>query len=104
MLVLKLESFTHKGFPSTATVLLPWAVSAERATFGYGSGMGPAGLGVLQTSGNATDTPLESLVTTDILLTPTVLAMAPPFPEHRRGNHPPVRFRDSTPTPLLLAR
>src|SRR5262245_15449505 len=39
--------------------------------------MGPAGLGVLHTSGKATVTPLLSLVTTDILFTPTVLAISP---------------------------
>ncbi|AEI63397.1 hypothetical protein LILAB_07410 [Corallococcus macrosporus] len=34
VLVLKFESFRHAGLPSTDTVLLPCAVSAERATLG----------------------------------------------------------------------
>src|SRR3954466_14472587 len=41
-------------------------------------GMGPAGLGVLHTSGKAMVTPPLSLVTTDILLTPTLTPMALP--------------------------
>src|SRR5689334_19896284 len=42
-------------------------------------GMGPPGLGVLQTSGKAVVMPLLSLVMTDSLLTPTVFAMADLF-------------------------
>src|SRR5207249_4094548 len=38
------------GLPSHLTVVLPSLVFAERAIFGYGVGMGPPGLGVLQIS------------------------------------------------------
>src|SRR5690242_7676124 len=41
-------------------------------------GTGPPGPGVLHTSGKAEVTPLLSLVTTAILLTPTLTGIAPP--------------------------
>src|SRR5436309_721174 len=61
--------------PSHFTVDVPEAVSDDLAMFGYGMGIGPAGLGVLQTSGKAMVTPPLSLWTTDRLLTPTVTPM-----------------------------
>ena len=72
MLVEKLESFTQMGFPSALTVEAPLTVSEDCAMFGYGIGIGPPGVGVLQTSGKAIVTPPLSLWTTDILFTPTL--------------------------------
>src|SRR6267378_3716181 len=63
VLVEKLESLTHVGLPSHVTVSAPAAVSLDLAIFGYGIGIGPAGLGVLQTSGKDGDTPLLPLCT-----------------------------------------
>src|SRR5207245_7153030 len=76
VLILKFESFTHTGLPSQVVFCAPWAVSADFAMFGYGIGTnGAGGAGVLQTSGNAIDTPLLPACTTLMLLTPTVTGM-----------------------------
>src|SRR4051795_10891022 len=75
VLMLKFESLTHTGLPSHFTVVVPLAVSDDFAMFGYGIGIGPAGDGVLHTSGKAIVTPPLSAWTTDKKLTPTVTAM-----------------------------
>src|SRR4051812_31570893 len=80
VLMLKFESLTHAGLPSHLTFDVPLAVSEDFAMFGYGIGTGPAGDGVLQTSGNAVVMPLLSAWTTDNELTPTltpILSSAP---------------------------
>src|SRR5690606_40922074 len=80
VLMLKFESFTQTGFPSHLTFFVPFAVSDERAMLGYGIGIGPAGLGVLQTSGNAMVVPLLDSWTTARPLTPTATPMDPLAP------------------------
>src|ERR1043166_550360 len=75
VLMLKFESSRQIGLPSHFTFLLPFAVSEDMAMFGYGIGTGPAGDGVLQTSGKACVTPPLSLWTTERLLTPTEAGM-----------------------------
>src|SRR5262249_50981738 len=60
VLMLKFESLTQTGLPSHLTLLVPLAVSEDFAMFGYGIGIGPAGLGVLHTSGKAIVIPLLS--------------------------------------------
>src|SRR4051812_32479489 len=83
------------GFPSHLTFLLVLSASDDIATFGYGIGTGPAGVGVLHTSGNAMETPPLAWCTTDRLLTPTVTGMLAPPGERRgsrgrrRGQHSP---------------
>ena len=54
----KLLPCSMTGQPSASVFLLPWAVSLDWAMLGYGIGMGPAGLGVLHTSGKAMAIPL----------------------------------------------
>src|SRR5690606_23071677 len=75
VLILKFESLTQVDWPSHLTFFVPCAVSLDIATFGYGIGIGPAGDGVLQTSGNAIDVPLLDACTTERKLTPTVAGM-----------------------------
>src|SRR5690606_33281085 len=77
-LILKFESFTQNGCPSAFTFFVPFAVSDDIATFGYGIGTGPAGDGVLQTSGNASVTPLLCACTSVSLFAPTVTGMTNP--------------------------
>src|SRR5689334_2597606 len=48
-------------------------------------GTGPAGVGVLHTSGNAIVTPSLSSLTTESLLTPTLLPMLSSFGAHFEG-------------------
>ena len=50
------------GLPSILTVSAPSAMSLSIAMFGYGIGIGPPGLGVLQTSGGAHVRPPVPLV------------------------------------------
>src|SRR5437868_791979 len=74
--ILKLESFTQTGLPSQVVFLAPWAVSADLAMLGYGTGTnGAGGAGVLQTSGKAILTPLLPAWMTLMLFTPTVTGM-----------------------------
>ena len=75
VLMLKFESLTQIGLPSHLTFVVPLAVSDDLAMFGYGIGIGPAGDGVLHTSGNAIVVPLLLAWTTDRKLTPTVTGM-----------------------------
>jgi hypothetical protein len=70
--MLKFESLTQTGLPSHLTLVVPLAVSEDFAMFGYGIGIGPAGDGVLHTSGNAIVVPLLDACTTDKKLTPTL--------------------------------
>src|SRR5882724_6233092 len=73
VLVLYTESLIMTGFPSAFTVVAVCAASDDLATFGYGIGTGPPGVGVLHTSGKTGETPPESLCTIVIgLLTSTV--------------------------------
>src|SRR3954470_18559194 len=65
VLMLKFESFTHTGLPSHLTFVVPDAVSEDLAIFGYGIGIGPAGEGVLHTSGKAIVVPLLPACTTE---------------------------------------
>ena len=51
VLILRLEPARAAGLPSTLTFWLPSARSESIATLTYGIGTGPAGEGVLQTSG-----------------------------------------------------
>jgi hypothetical protein len=60
------------GLPSIFTFLLPLEVSLDCEMFGYGIGIGPAGDGVLQTSGKAVATPELLLCTTVLMFTVTV--------------------------------
>src|SRR5690606_35267084 len=76
VLILKFESLTQVDWPSHLTFFVPCAVSLDIATFGYGIGIGPAGDGVLQTSGNAIDVPLLDACATERKLTPTVAGMS----------------------------
>jgi fucose permease len=71
----KFELEIQVDSPSHLTFFVPAAVSDDFAMFGYGIGIGPPGLGVLQTSGNAIVVPLLDACTTDMLLTPTVTGM-----------------------------
>ena len=71
VLMLKFESLTQTGLPSHLTFVVPFAVSDDFAMFGYGIGIGPAGEGVLQTSGKAIVVPLLDAWTTERKLTPT---------------------------------
>lgn len=63
------------GSPSHWTDFEPLAVSEDIAMLGYGMGIGPMGVGVLQTSGKAMTTPLLFLCTTVMKLTITVAGM-----------------------------
>ena len=58
VLVEKFDPCSMTGFPSIFTEELPCAVSEDCAMLGYGIGIGPAGEGVLHTSGKAVATPL----------------------------------------------
>src|SRR5688572_13010690 len=64
VLELKFEPLSMMPSPSALTVVLVSDASDDLATFGYGIGTGPAGDGVLHTSGNAMDMPLLFLCTT----------------------------------------
>src|SRR5438034_11522936 len=64
------------GLPSMVVCALPWAVSADLAMFGYGIGTGPAGVGVLHTSGKAMAMPSLDLWTTVIMFTLIVAGMS----------------------------
>ena len=74
--MLKFESLTQTGLPSHLTFVVPFAVSEDLAMFGYGIGIGPAGDGVLHTSGKAIVVPLLDACTTERKLTPTVTGMS----------------------------
>ena len=76
VLVLKFEPSIITGFPSIVTFLLPLSVSDDMAMLGYGMGIGPAGDGVLQTSGKAMATPSLDLCTTVRSFTFTVAGMS----------------------------
>src|SRR5688572_11189544 len=64
------------GLPSHFTVELPCDVSLLMAMLGYGMGIGPAGEGVLHTSGKPMTIPLEDEWTTVRMLTFTDAGMA----------------------------
>ena len=53
VLVLRLEPSVATEFPSIFTLFVPSARSLLLAMFTYGTGIGPAGEGVLHTSGGA---------------------------------------------------
>src|SRR5947207_2116142 len=99
VLVMKLDVFNMMGLPSTLTLALPSPVSDDRATFGYGIGIGPAGDGVLHTSGKVMRTPPLDLWTTVSLFTITVAGIAIHLLARERPSPPCARRRPTIRTP-----
>jgi hypothetical protein len=81
VLILKFEFLSMIGFLSILTVLEPLAVSLDWAMLGYGMGIGPAGVGVLHTSGKDMVIPVLPAWTTVIMFTLVVTGMFLPRPK-----------------------